>query len=67
MSFDFWENFVLSSVLGIITSLRKSPSDIPKFQTVLIHIITDGCALLGVPAPDFSHLPQSTTPPTPKP
>jgi hypothetical protein len=47
----FWEQFILTTVMGVLAGLKKSPANIPQFKTVLEHIIIDSCALLGVEAP----------------
>lgn len=49
--FGFWEQFILNTTLGLLTSLKKSPQNIPMFKTILTHIVTDGCELLGVQPP----------------
>ena len=48
---NFWEQFILTTVLGVLTMLKKDPSKIPAVKTVLVHILTDLCEVLGVQAP----------------
>lgn len=49
--FSFWEQFVLSAVMGVLSGLKKTPQNIPAFKTILIHILQDVCELLGVAPP----------------
>lgn len=51
MGFNFWESFVLNVFTGLLSALKHSPQDVPKFKNVLVHILNDVCALLGVQAP----------------
>lgn len=46
-----WEQIILTAVMGVLAGLKKSPQDVPKFKTVLVHIVTDVCELLGVQPP----------------
>lgn len=50
---SFWENFILTTVLGVLSALKKSPQNVPAFKTTLQHIVVDACALLGVAPPEF--------------
>lgn len=47
----FWEQFILTTVMGVLAGLKKSPASIPQFKTVLQHIVIDACELLGVTPP----------------
>jgi hypothetical protein len=49
--FNFWEQFVLNAVMGILAGLKKSPETVPHFKTILTHIMQDSCELLGVQPP----------------
>ena len=51
MNFGFWEQFILTSVMGVLSGLKKSPADIPMFKTTLTHIVQDACELLSVQPP----------------
>ena len=48
---SFWEQFILTTVLGVLAGLKKSPTDIPGVKTVLVHILNDLCEVLGVQPP----------------
>jgi hypothetical protein len=47
----FWEQIILTSVMGILAAFKRSPQDVPKFKAILVHILTDICELLGVVPP----------------
>jgi hypothetical protein len=47
----FWENFILSALLGVLSALKRSPQDVPKFKSILVHVLDDVCFLLGVTPP----------------
>ena len=47
----FWEQIILMSVMGVLSGFKKSPQDVPKFKTILVHILNDICELLGVAPP----------------
>jgi hypothetical protein len=51
---SFWEQFILTTVMGVLAGLRKSPNNVPQFRTILQHIVTDACTLLEVTPPTFS-------------
>lgn len=51
---SFWEQFALSTAMGVLSALKKSPANIPAFKTTLQHIVTDACELLGVQPPAFN-------------
>lgn len=51
---SFWEQFILTTVMGVLAGLRKAPQNIPQFKNILQHIIIDACELLGVQPPVFS-------------
>ena len=46
-----WEQIILMAVMGILAGLKKSPQDVPKFKSILVHILNDICELLGVAPP----------------
>ena len=48
---NFWEQFIFSTVLGVLSALKRSPQDVPKFKAILVHILDDVCMLLGVTPP----------------
>lgn len=50
---SFWEQFILTAVMGILAGLKKSPANVPHFTTILQHIVTDACQLLKVEPPAF--------------
>lgn len=50
----FWEQFILTTVMGVLAGLKKSPAQVPALKTIIEHIVTDGCELLGVAPPTFS-------------
>lgn len=50
----FWEQFILTSVMGVLSGLKKSPANVPAFRTILQHIVIDACELLSVTPPTFS-------------
>jgi hypothetical protein len=50
---SFWESFILNNALLLLTSLKKDPSNVPVFKTVLQHVVTDCCELLQVQPPTF--------------
>lgn len=50
--FGFWEQFILTTVLGVLAGLKKSPAQVPGLKTVLVHILNDLCAVLGVTPPE---------------
>jgi hypothetical protein len=50
---SFWEQFILTAVMGILSGLKKTPANIPAFRTILQHIVVDSCELLGVTPPTF--------------
>jgi len=58
--FGFWENFILSTVLGVLAGLKRDPSKVPMLRNILIHIVDDICVILQVAPPDFSQI-QATT------
>jgi hypothetical protein len=47
----FLENFVLTTVMGLLAGLKKAPASIPKLKTILVHVLNDVCEILGVEAP----------------
>ena len=47
----FWEQIILMSVMGVLSGFKKSPQDVHKFKTILVHILNDICELLGVAPP----------------
>jgi len=49
--FSFWEQFILTTVLGVLSALKKSPANIPQLKIVLVHILNDLCEVLGVTPP----------------
>lgn len=51
---NFWEQFILTTMMGVLAGLKKDPTHVPAFRTTLIHIVTDACALLGVEPPTFN-------------
>jgi len=51
MDEDFFEQMALNTVLGIFAGLKKNPIANPKVKTVIEHIVTDGCEILGVTPP----------------
>lgn len=51
---SFWENFILTTVLGVLSGLKRNPLNAPQFRTVLQHIVVDACEILGVQPPAFS-------------
>ena len=51
---SFWEQFILTAVMGILSGLKKTPNNVPQFKTVLQHIVIDACELLQVNPPTFS-------------
>jgi hypothetical protein len=48
---SFWEQFILTTVMGILAGLKKDPSKVPHLKTILTHIVNDICQLLGVTPP----------------
>lgn len=48
---SFWEQFILTTVLGVLAGLKKTPASIPALKTVLTHILDDLCEVLGVAPP----------------
>lgn len=58
---SFWEQFILTTVMGVLAGFKKSPASVPQFATTLQHIVTDACELLGVAPPTFP----PTAPPVP--
>lgn len=50
---SFWEQFILTTVMGVLAGLKKSPASVPALKSTLQHIITDACELLGVTPPTF--------------
>ena len=46
-----WEQLILSTALGVLTALGKTPEKIPVLKTILVHILNDLCQILGVTAP----------------
>jgi len=48
---SFLEQLGLSVVLALLSKLKKTPADVPGFKTVLEHIVTDACEVLGVAPP----------------
>ena len=48
---NFWEQFILTTVMGILSALKKSPASVPVLKTVLVHVLNDVCEVLGVAAP----------------
>jgi pantothenate kinase len=47
----FWETFIMSCLLSILSALKATPAQVPVFKTVLVHILNDVCELLGVQPP----------------
>jgi len=48
---NFWEQFVLSAVVGVLTGLKKTPQQVPALKSVLVTILEATCELLGVAPP----------------
>lgn len=48
---NFWEQFILSTVLGVLSSLKRNPTQIPAVKNILVHILDDLCVILGVTPP----------------
>lgn len=48
---SFWEQFILTTVMGVLSALKKDPSHVPQFKNTLVHILNDVCVLLGVTPP----------------
>lgn len=48
---NFWESFILTTAMGVLAGLKKSPQNVPKFKEVLVHALNDICELLGVTPP----------------
>jgi len=53
MGASFWENFILTTALGILSGLKKNPLNNPQVKTILQHIVIDACEILGVQPPTF--------------
>ncbi len=51
---DFFEQMAINTVIGIFGGLKKNPLTNPKIKTLIQHVVTDGCELLGVAPPTFS-------------
>lgn len=49
--FSFWEQFALSTFIALLAQLKRSPNDVPKFKSVLVHALDDICILLQVTPP----------------
>jgi hypothetical protein len=46
-----WEQIILTSALGVLAGLGKTPAQVPALKTILVHILNDLCTILGVTAP----------------
>lgn len=49
--FNFWEQFILSAFLGVLSGLKRNPLTNPTVKAVLVHVLDDVCQILGVQAP----------------
>ncbi|HTS07270.1 MAG TPA: hypothetical protein VMP68_16940 [Candidatus Eisenbacteria bacterium] len=48
-----WEQFILTTALGILSGLKKNPLNNPTVTMTLQHIVIDACEILGVQPPTF--------------
>lgn len=48
---NFWEQFILTTVLGVLSGLKKAPTQVPALKAILVNILNDLCEVLGVTAP----------------
>jgi hypothetical protein len=51
MDYSWIEELGITVMMGILTKLKKDPSNVPKFKLVLTHIVNDACEILGVVPP----------------
>ena len=51
MGANFWEQFILTTGLGILAGLKKTPANVPALKTVLVHVLNDVSEILGVTPP----------------
>jgi len=49
--FTFWEQMAINIVMTVLQQLKVDPTRKPLFKSILVHIMTDCCEILGVAPP----------------
>lgn len=49
--FNFWEQFILNAVVGVLHGFKIDPTKVPAFKETLVVILNAVCELLGVQPP----------------